>query len=167
MIAKKRKIVVAITIAVIAAMALFVVWWTVFKPVIMVSSEKTPFGEKGYFTVSAKGIKDVCGAELSIRFDNAAIRITEISNGTVFDSVSVSEEAYANNNGVIEVMYLDFSGGDKPIALDGDLLYVGYEVLKPLDSEVVLENAKVVNSKMEYDNGFRLKNGEIKSNAVH
>lgn len=164
---KSKKIIMAISLAVIAFAALFVVWWTEYKPTIMVSSEKTPFGEKGYFTVSAKRVKDVCGVELAICFNQDAIRITEISNGTVFDSVSVSEEAYANNNGEIEVMYLDFSGGDHPIAMDGDLLYVGYETLKPLDSEVILDKVKIVNSNMDYDSSFRLVNGEIKSDAVH
>ena len=164
---KKKKIIATICILVIVVASLFIVWWLVYKPTIMVSSEKTSFGENGYFTVSAKRVKDVCGVELAIIFNNDAIRITEISNGTVFDSVSISEEAYANNNGKVEMMYLDFSGGDHPIAMDGDLLYVGYEMLKPIDSKLILDNVKIVKSNMEYDSSLRLVDGEIKADADH
>ena len=137
------------------------------KPVIEISTEKTTYGETGYFTVSASDFKDIAGAQFAVEFDNSALTVTEITNGNVFDSVSVSEEDYANNNGVIEVMYLDYSGGDKPITLDGDLLYVRYEVIKPADCPLLLRNVKFVDSTMEYISRFRTVDGKVKTDAVH
>lgn len=163
---KKKNIVFAIAGLVILIGAIVAV--TIFnRPVIAVSSEKTEYGQTGYFAVSAKGFEDIIGSEFSIAFDSEVIKIMEITNGSLLSSVSVSEEDYANSNGRIEVMYLDYSGGDKPIKMDGDVLYVRYEVIKPLNCKLSLEDVKFVDSSMEYMDSFRVKDGKIKTNAVH
>ena len=160
----KNKIILTASGVLIAVAGIIVLVLYLISPVIKVSASATEFGESGYFTVTGHGFKQVIGADFSIEFDNKAVQIEEIENGNVFESVSVSEEAYANNNGVIQVVFLDYTGGDKPITLDGDLLYVKYKAMKPQDSRIALKDVAIVDDLMNYVDGFRVRNGKIKVN---
>lgn len=163
----KKKAILIVAGVVLAAVIVVLIIVMMKRPVVMISSEETSFGDSGYFTLSAKNIKDVIGAEFLIGFDKDAITITEIENGKVFDSVSVSEEDYANNNGTIEVMYLDYTGGDKPTDANGDILYVKYTVNRPEDTILSLDKVSFVDTNMEYMKNFRIKDGKIKVNEIH
>lgn len=167
MMNKRKTMLIVLACCLFAAAGITAIVLTLKTPVIEVSSSSTPYGENGYFAVSAHGFESIIGTDFTVKFDNKALKIKEIANGKVFDSVSVSDEEYANNNGVIEVVYLDYTGGDKPINLDGDLIYVRYEVIKPQDIELEMDAVKVVNDKMEYVDTFTVRNGKIKTDAVH
>lgn len=158
-LSKKQKIfisVIAIIIALLAAFFIFKKTTPFGEPTLFISSESTSFGKEGYFTVSAENFdQDVSAFDITLTFDTDSIEIIEITKGDIDAELAVSRELYANTEGKITALYLDYTGGDESIDPDGALFYVRYKTKKPGTSTVDFSEVNIVEP-----------NGTIKDNII-
>ena len=159
----KKQLIAIISTAII--MAGFMIGFLIYNrnlPTLIISKEKISLGEEGYFTVSAKNFKpEVAAFDITLDFDSDVVEILETTAGTLGVELALSKENYSNSSSKITALFLDYTGGDEPISIDGDLFYVRYKLKKPTASALTFSNVNIVNSDGVIQNNIKERSGII------
>lgn len=142
---KKAQVVCYIFFSIVLLLSAGVLIWNRvhnLSPKLFINTEKV---SQNYFAVSAKNFgEDVAAFDITIEFDPEEIEILGISKGDIEGELAVSRELYANTEGKITAMYLDYSGGERPISINGDIFFVKYKLKKPVSAQIAFGTINIV-----------------------
>lgn len=143
---KKAQVCCFIFLGVILLLTIFMLVWNHsrnFSPKLFINTEKA---SQNYFAVSAKNFEDdIAAFDITIQFNPEEVEILGISKGDIKGELAVSRELYANTEGKITAMFVDYSGGEEPISINGDIFYVNYKLKKPVAASISFGNINIVN----------------------